>query len=181
MLLGGDVKQTTLYMDAAHASEEDARSVLFWYMSLSPDSGFTEARCTITKTSVISSYEAEIMVIGDAIDPILNLEARNQELGLPGLALGIDVYGDNKTEINWLNGDVIPNRARHVTTRYYGVRELVETGRFRCHWIDGAENPADLGTKLLSAAVTRKHTAHMLGHRLMKGAKKKSFLLQMDI
>jgi hypothetical protein len=180
LLLGGDVKKPTVYMDAAHASEENARSVLFWYKSLSPDSGFTEARCTITKTSVISAYEAEVMVIGDAIDPILNLEARNHELGLPGLALGIDVYGDNKTEINWLNGDVIPNRARHVTTRYYGVRELVETGRLRCHWIEGTENPADLGTKLLSAAVTRKHTAHMLGHRLMKGAVK-SFLLQVEL
>jgi hypothetical protein len=177
LLIGGDKVQPTIYMDAAHASEDKRKSVLFWYLALSPDSGFTEARCTITDTTVISSYEAEVMAFGDTIDTIQNLDARNHELGLPGLALGIDVYGDNRTEINWLNGEVVPNRARHITTRYYAVRELVETGRIRCIWIEGSNNPADLGTKLLSGPITKKHTAHMLGHGLMKGVHK-SFLLQ---
>ena len=65
---------------------------------------------------------------------------------------------------------VAPRVANAVAPkRYYAVRELVEQGRLKCHWIDGSNNPADLGTKLLTGPITRKHSAHMLGHRLMKG------------
>ena len=44
-------------------------------------------------------------------------------------------------------------RSRHIEVRYFWVRERVEDGTIEVTRVSGADNPADIGTKPLSAVV----------------------------
>jgi hypothetical protein len=69
-----------------------------------------------------------------------------------------------------MHGEVVPKRARNVATRHYAVKHRTDDGTIVPSWIEGENNPADLGTKLLPGPDTYRHSGHMLGHRLLKGS-----------
>ncbi len=55
---------------------------------------------------------------------------------------------------NWSTGD----RVHHVDVQMYMLQDPNEQKLIQMEWIDGNENPADLGTKNLDATSHKKHT-----------------------
>ncbi len=52
-------------------------------------------------------------------------------------------------------------RTRHIDLRFLHLQSLVKLGTIRINKIPGAQNPADILTKYVTAEVLRRHTEHL--------------------
>ena len=162
----------TVYHDSAHADADERKSTTFHCFSLSQDSGAIEHHCSTTDVVVVSAYEAETLSASNSVDSVLSTQACAKDLGLNELyENGTKLYGDNLCNIKWMNDEIVPKRARNVAIRHYAVKHRVQDGTIKPSWVKGEDNPADLGTKLLDGPTTRRHSAHIMGHHLLKGSK----------
>jgi hypothetical protein len=171
LVLGGTIIDPVVFHDSAHADVDERKSTTFHYLAISPDSGSIEHHCNTTSVAVISAYEAEVLSASNSLDTVLSMQARAKDLGITELYIsGTKLQGDNLCNIRWMTNEIVPKRARNVAIRHYAVKHRVQDGTIKPSWISGNENPSDLGTKLLNGPLTAKHSAHVLGHRLLVGS-----------
>ena len=57
------------------------------------------------------------------------------------------------------------NRAKHIDTRIYRIRELSETGEVRIYKVGGENQPSDILTKSLPRPEFEKHHCSLMGER----------------
>jgi hypothetical protein len=120
-------------------------------------------RCPITPNSV---SQAEFQVLRHAWSYIKWFRELLIDLGLgewvkrPTLCIG-----DNRNARDWANEKVISEGNQHLDRHYFIIRERVQKGEILPVWIEGKNNPADVGTKPIDGTVTRELEPYMSGQK----------------
>ena len=73
------------------------------------------------------------------------------------------IYEDNEACRKWCENPINHAKQKHIDVAFHFVREQqTEFKNLKVCWIDGTENPADLGTKPLAAPAFEKHYRFMM-------------------
>ena len=87
-----------------------------------------------------------------------------RELGLGKfLDQPIAMIGDNRNARDWAMEDVMADGNRHFEHKYFTIRERVELGEVRMHWVSGKDNPADIMTKAVDKATIDRRLPYLCG------------------
>jgi hypothetical protein len=82
------------------------------------------------------------------------------EIGYPP-TLPSDLYADNKSAIAISENPRFHQRVKHIDIRYHFLRDLVEKGEVKIHYVPSEENLADILTKPLGTTLHRRIVAMM--------------------
>ena len=88
----------------------------------------------------------------------------------PGLRVSETHHGNAGVQANnacifLVKGSGMYNRAKHIDTRIYRIRELSETGEVKIYKVAGENHPSDIFTKSLSRPAFEKHHSSLMGER----------------
>ena len=117
------------------------------------------------KVVATSTAEAEYMAVSNAAHECLFL--RKVVAAMYGQNLSdmppTKIYEDNAACQKWCENPINHAKQKHIDVAYHFVREQqTEFRNLLVSWIDGTENPADLGTKPLAAPAFEKHYRFMM-------------------
>lgn len=130
------------YVDASYNSEE-SHSVSGYVIRLNKNP--IAWRSGKQKTIALSSTEAEIVALVDAIKEILWVRGLLEELGIN---LGpTTIYEDNQATIAIANNQKANDRTRHIMHKTAFIREHVEAGNIKLIYCETADMLADYLTK----------------------------------
>ena len=137
------------YVDSDFAGDRDSRkSTTAYYFTLG-------GNCISWKSQLqplvaLSSTEAEYIALTDAFKEAIWLQGLLKELQL--LKTEAVVYSDSQSAIHLSKNPVYHERTKHVDVKYHFVRDLIANGEVQIQKIPTEENPADMGTKIVTAA-----------------------------
>jgi len=145
--LGGRDKTIKLfgYADASFISDADSKSQLAFCFFLTRDSGAVCAKSMKDKTVSLSSTEAEIKALVEAIKEAIFLRAILDELGYPQTEATL-IYQDNTSCIRLADKLGSEARTRHILNRINFIRESIANGIVRLEHIKTSEMVADVLT-----------------------------------
>ncbi|XP_031267467.1 secreted RxLR effector protein 161-like [Pistacia vera] len=137
------------FVDSDFAGDKDTRkSTTSYYFTLG-------GNCISWKSQLqpivaFSSTEAEYIAIADVFKEAVWLKGILSE---PNLTNGkVTIYSDSQSAIHLSKNPVYHERTKHVDVRYHFVRDLVASGEIDLKKIAIENNPADMGTKVVTAA-----------------------------
>jgi hypothetical protein len=148
------------FCDSDWASDPDSRksrTAYVVYIGNSP----VAWRSVSQKSVALSSCEAEFYALADVVKEVLWLKQLLIELGLK-VKLPIDIYIDNQAAIALAENPVSHQRTKHIDIRYFFLREHITAGTIKLHYVNTADNPADLLTKPASLAVFEKLVSELV-------------------
>jgi hypothetical protein len=148
------------FCDSDWASDPDSRksrTAYIVYIGNSP----VAWRSVSQKSVALSSCEAEFYALADVVKEVLWLKQLLIELGLK-VKLPIDIYIDNQAAIALAENPVSHQRTKHIDIRYFFLREHITDGTIKLHYVNTADNPADLLTKPTSQFVFDKLVADLV-------------------
>ena len=128
LILGGSKVDPEVHADASFATMEERRSVVGHTLRAGPNSGVIYANVKTVKVAVKSVWEAETYGSSDGMDTAIYARRAVEELKYPSEDNRI-VYVDNTAAIDWMLGSVPTKRSKHVETRMYRSRHLVDEGK----------------------------------------------------
>ena len=83
--------------------------------------------------------------------------------GISGGDEQANVYIDNLTTVNFVNGEVEVKAARHMELKLYWVREKIRKGSVRVGYMEGEVLPADMLTKVVTRKKFRRFVRDLQG------------------
>ena len=93
---------------------------------------------------------AELVASALAIKEAVFCSNMLTELGFGKDFANVPLYCDNTATQHGLENRCFSSRTKHITLRFFSIRELVSEGRISIHCIPNDVNPADFGTKHLN-------------------------------
>ena len=94
----------------------------------------------------LSSCEAEYIALCLLIRSVIHLRILLGELGYTQLE-PTTVVIDSKSAHDLAKDAKFRKRSKHIDIQYHYVRECIEKGYIKLHWLKGTSNPADIFTK----------------------------------
>jgi hypothetical protein len=167
LVLGGPTVDPEVHADASFASMEERRSVVGHTFRTGPKSGVIFAQVKTTKCAIKSVFEAETYAASDGQDTSIYGRHVVEELKYASCD-SRTVFGDNSAAIDWMLGSVPTKRSKHMETRLYRSRHLVDEGEVLMEYVSTSDNIADLLTKSLPREQYEKLAKMMLGHELIR-------------
>ena len=107
----------------------------------------------------LSSTEAEYVAMTDAIKEAIWIRGILEEINL--LQGEVIVCSDSQSAIHLCKNPVYHERTKHVDVKYHFVKDQVATGAMKIQKVSTKDNPADMGTKCVTAAKL-KHCLNLL-------------------
>ena len=98
----------------------------------------------------LSSTEAEYIAIADVIKEAVWLQGLLTEANLTEGK--VTIYSDSQSAIHLSKNPVYHERTKHVDVRFHFVRDVVAQGLIELKKVPTEENPADMGTKIITPA-----------------------------
>ncbi|KAL5571947.1 hypothetical protein UlMin_021544 [Ulmus minor] len=135
------------YSDSDYGADRDKRrSITSYFFNLN-------GCCISWKTQLqpvvaLSTTEAEYIAATEAIKEALWWKGLLEELKV--LKEQVVVYSDSQSALHLCKNPVFHERTKHVDVRYHFIRENVTEGNIHVDKMATEENPADLGTKVLT-------------------------------
>ena len=163
---GTDANQLYASADADHAGADDRRSVSGWAVLLAGAMvNWASKRQPVT---AISSTESEFYSVSLCGLDCVYLRRMMEMMGYKQRA-ATPIAQDNNACIYLVKGSGMYNRARHIDTRVYRIRELASapSPEVRLFKIAGEDQPSDLFTKGLPRPAFEKHRAVLMGEVLL--------------
>jgi hypothetical protein len=152
--------QLTASADADHAGAKDRRSVSGYAIMLAGAMVmWTSKRQPVT---AISSTESEFYSVSQCALDCVYLRRVLALLGYPQTGATL-IAQDNNACIYLVKGAGMYQRAKHIDTRIYRVRELSASGEVELYKIPGEDQPADLFTKGLPRIAFERHRRTLMG------------------
>ncbi|XP_062081168.1 secreted RxLR effector protein 161-like [Humulus lupulus] len=140
------------FVDADYAASKDTRRSTTSYVFT------TNGDCICWKSqqqSVVSlsTTEAEFMATTEAFKEAIWLQGILKELKL--LKGKVTVYSDSQSSIHLCKNPVYHEKTKHIDIRLFWIREKIEEEVVELEKVKTEENPADIGTKVLSVGKFR--------------------------
>lgn len=166
LVLGGNSCELQVYCDASFATLEERKSVKSACVRTSDGSGIIWGTSGVIKNIVQSTWEAEVNAAADAVDMMIYLVNICEELSY---AVGSKVVRiDNESAINWLMGENISSKTKHVELRLFRLRHIVQQALFDLEYVTSEQNISDILTKPMVGKKFIKLRALVMGHTLVK-------------
>ena len=113
-------------------------------------------------TVALSTTEAEYYSLGKVVQEALWLQAILKELMYKGPETKtIQVYGDNQSSLNLAENPEFHQCTKHIDVKHYFLREHVEKGVIKLHYIPTGNMVADRLTKPLSVQQHQKFVTQL--------------------
>jgi hypothetical protein len=135
------------YSDADWAEDRDGRkshSGLF----CSVNEGAIMWSCRKQDIVALSSAEAEFVALTDTCKEVVWINRLAKDFGIE-IKEPITVYTDSQSAMAMVNNQKFSHRTKHIDTKYYFVKDMVEKGIVRLVYQPTETNIADLMTKPL--------------------------------
>ena len=149
------------WVDSDCAADPDTRrSVTGYVMSLNggPVSWKAQRQACVT----LSSSEAEFVAASMCSQEVIYLRALLEGMGHQQKGPTL-VWEDNASAIMMSENPVNRERSRHIDTRLYFVRDLVQEGIVKLVKCAGTHNVADALTKSVPFPILEKHREYLFG------------------
>ena len=133
---------------------EDRKSATGYSTYLNDASIFNKSKTQNTVTLSVS--EAELIAAVECTQTMLFVRQILNSIGLSvekPMVLEIDRKGTVDLNNNWTVG----GRTRHISVKYFFLRDLKESGDFSIVWLPSTQNTSDLFTKNLDGPMFAKH------------------------
>ncbi|XP_052197308.1 secreted RxLR effector protein 161-like [Diospyros lotus] len=137
------------YVDSDFAGDRDTRKSTTAYM-FSLGGNCISWKAQLQPLVALSSTEAEYVALTDAFKEAIWLQGILSEIHL--LVRNADIFCDNQSAIHLCKNPVYHERSKHINIKYHYVRDQVATRKVSIQKIPTEENPADMGTKVVSTA-----------------------------
>jgi hypothetical protein len=146
----------TAYCDSDWGNDPDTRRSKTGYVIMVAG-GAIAWQTKAQKSVALSSCEAELYALCEATKEIMWVSSFLNELGIQ---FEVPVlHCDNKGAIALAHNPVGHQRSKHISIRYYFVREAIANGVLKVEYIATTANLADIFTKSTVAAIFAKHAA----------------------
>ncbi|CAH9067875.1 unnamed protein product [Cuscuta epithymum] len=136
------------YVDSNYANDRDNRKSTTSYV-------FTLCGSCISWKSqlqpivALSTTESEYVAATEAFKEAIWLKRLVSEIGF--LKKGVTIFSDSQSAIQLCKNPVFHDRTKHIDVRFHFIRDIVDAGGVKLCKIPSEFNPADMGTKCLSA------------------------------
>ena len=152
--------QLTACADADHAGAKDRRSVSGYALMLNGAMVmWTSKRQPVT---AVSSTESEFYSVSQCALDCVYLRRILDLMGYKQVVPTL-IAQDNNACIYLVKGAGMYQRAKHIDTRIYRVRELSASGDVSLYKVPGEYQPADLFTKGLPRVAFERHRRYLMG------------------
>jgi hypothetical protein len=94
-----------------------------------------------------STFEAEIESLEMSLNEVIWFKALLLEVKLIRTEFVFPVYEDNRSAIAFLEGSGSRPASKHISVRYHRLREEIQAGTMKLHYISTKEQLADILTK----------------------------------
>lgn len=139
------------FSDADWANDKvDRKSISGWVVKLNGSPVAWSAKKQ--KTVALSTCEAELYALGEAIKEILWLQGLLSELGLT-VKLPTIAHCDNQSTVLIARNGIKSERTKHIATKWNFIVDTIATDVLRAQWISTVDQQADIFTKPLSREV----------------------------
>ncbi|XP_031264308.1 secreted RxLR effector protein 161-like [Pistacia vera] len=146
------------YVDADFAGDRDSRkSITAYYFTLGGNCVSWKAQ--LQPLVALSTTEAEYVTVSNAFKEATWLQGILKEADL--LNGTATVYSDSQSAIHLSRNPVYHERTKHVDVRHHFVRDLIAKGEIKLLKVPTEDNPADMGTKVVTTAKF-KHSLNLL-------------------
>jgi histone deacetylase 1/2 len=148
--IGGKDSQIVLfgYCDSNHKRDGDSKSRCGQCWFLGKDSGTIYWKSQQAKTVSLSSTEAEIEALVEAVKDCIWLRGFLNELGFPQFNPTI-IYQDNSSTIRLSDVESTPVRTRHIINKLNFIRQEIQAGTIKLIKVADKFMVADVLTKLV--------------------------------
>lgn len=113
----------------------------------------------------LSSTEAEYIALTSTMKEGVWLAKLDAELRQKESI--VEIYEDNQSTIALASNHIHNDRSKHIDVRYHYIRDMVEKGKVKIHYIQTKQQTADVLTKGLSPPL---HQVHVRGLGLRSGS-----------
>lgn len=161
LTLGGSINPLHCYCDAAHANNDDIKSITGYVVMLgkSPIVWSSKKQSLVTK----SSMESEIEALYSAVPNAQWLQDLMKEIAPEWIEDGpIPFYEDNEGAIEHLKKEQLSMRTMHFRRRYKWIHQAQELGDILILPCPGVDEVADVLTKLLPLVLHEKHCSRLI-------------------
>ncbi len=162
----GHVSSNTLTAsaDTDHAGDKDRRSVSGWALILNGAAvTWSSKRQPVT---VISNTESEFYSVSQCTLDCVYLRLIMEMMGYKQ-TFPTPITQDNNACIFLVKESDIHNRAKHIDTRVYRIREMSKSGEVKIYKMTGENQTVDIFTKSLPRPAFEKRCSSLMGERHM--------------
>ncbi|XP_062088866.1 secreted RxLR effector protein 161-like [Humulus lupulus] len=156
-----DEMHLTGFVDADYASNKDTRRSTTAYSFMMNNSCICW-KSQLQSVVALSTTEAQFMATTEAFKEAVWLQGIMQEL--KQIKHSTIIYSDSQSSIHFCKNPVYHEKSKHIDIRLYWIREKIEEGTIELEKIRTEENPADMGTKVVSISKF-KHCLNLLNLR----------------
>ena len=143
----GDSLQVQGFVDADHSGDRDSGRSTTGYV-------FTVGNTAVSwvsqlqKIVALSTTEAEYVAITEASKEMIWLQRLMEELGKKHNCNTL--WSDSQSAVHLARNPAFHARTKHIQLRYHFIRSALDEEWLKLEKIDGAKNPADMFTKVVS-------------------------------
>jgi hypothetical protein len=149
------------YCDASYAVHVDAKSHSGILYTLGMNNGPLLTKSSKQKLVAKSSTEAELIALDEGVDTVDWMIRFIKSLGVS--VTPATVFQDNQSTIQLAErGRPASNRSKHISVRYFSIKEKIDAGNVVLEYLPTADMIADIFTKPLRGDLFRKLRAILL-------------------
>lgn len=134
------------YVDADYSGDIDKRRSLTGYLFTLYGSVISW-KANLQSVMALSTTEAEYITLTEAIKEAIWLKGLVHEL--EGKTGPIEVWCDSQSAIDLSKNQVFHERTKHIDIRMHCIRDIIAQGEVEVRKVAGANNPADMLTKVV--------------------------------
>ena len=135
---------------------DDQKSTTGYYFKFQGNGEATSWGVKKQSTVALSSTEAEYQAMAAAVQEAIYLRSLMKDFGYP-MKEPTQIGEDNRSCIKMCHNPVMHKRSKHIDTKLHFIREKVENGEVRIHYIPTDSMTADILTKSLPRVKVEKH------------------------
>uniref|UniRef100_A0A803R4Z6 Reverse transcriptase Ty1/copia-type domain-containing protein n=1 Tax=Cannabis sativa TaxID=3483 RepID=A0A803R4Z6_CANSA len=147
------------YSDADYAGDRDSRKSTSSYMFLL-GGNCVSWKAQLQPVVALSTTESEYISTTEAIKEAIWMKGLLTEIKL--LKEVPRVYSDSQSCVHLCRNPVFHDRTKHIEIKYHFIRDKVTQGEIQVEKVPTEENPADMGTKVVTLNKF-KHCMNLLG------------------
>ena len=154
-ILHNNLHEITGYSDSDYAKDTETRKSVSGY-SVFLNGSPVHWKSKMQECVTLSVTEAELVVATSCAQEMLYIKKVLDSIGI-GINLPMILKVDNKGVKDLINNWSVGGRTRHISVKYFYLRELKEMNVIQIEWISSERNRSDLFTKNLPGYAFNKH------------------------
>jgi len=168
LVLGGRSQPSiTGYTDASLGTATKGRSTVGHAIKLDTAAGAVLAKAKTTLGVHLSSFEAELDGMTNALKSICRVRNILTELHMKCAEAGPKVYSDNQAMLEFVKGQGVAKNVMHMELRMWYIREKFSQDNINFEFMPGDKIPVDKLTKIEDRKGHSRFTYDILGHSLL--------------